>query len=323
MRNSHLRLRRVLGHLGFAIVTLLVISVITFAAANLKSSRDVARGVLGREATPAQLDAFAREHGLNDPFLERYGSWLQDFTSGNWGTSPVTNRRVSSDVLPRLRNTLILTLVSLLFAIPLSIGLAVYMARRRGKARSLLLVIATIVVASLPEFFLGICLLMVFAIKLQWLPVDSTALAYGSMGAKIEAYILPALTLTLAVVPHVTRISYASASEALAAPSVQAARLRGLSSTRVTWDYAMRNAAVPIVNAVAVNIVYLLGGVIVVENVFAFAGVGQLLVQAIGSGDTPTIQAIALLLAASFIGISLLADLLVVHFNPRLRASHA
>jgi peptide/nickel transport system permease protein len=316
------RLRTIAKQVASAALTLLVISIVTFAATNVKSPEDVARNALGREATEAQLQSYLKERHLDDPVHLRYARWLGDFVRGDWGVSAVTNRSVRDDVGPRFKKTLILSLVSLLIALPISIVIAIYMARRIGSAQDFSLLMATVVVAALPEFVVGIGLLMLFAVTLGWLPVDSTGLAFAtSFDDRVKAYVLPAMTLVLAMVPYIVRIGRAAAREAFAAPYVQAALLRGLSRRSITWDHAMRNAAVPLVNAVAINIVYLLSGVIVVENVFAFPGIGQLLVQSIGSGDTTMVQSIALVMGAMFILISLAADFLVVYFNPRLKAA--
>jgi peptide/nickel transport system permease protein len=309
--------------LGIAILTLFVISIVTFGATNYKSPEEVARGALGREAAKVQLDAYLKEHGLDKPIHVRYANWLGDFARGDFGTSPVTGRSVRDDIGPRFTRTLLLSLVAILVALPLSVALGVFMARRIGRPSDFALLIGTVIVAAMPEFVVGIGLLMLFAVTLGWLPVDSTALSFGTFPEQAKAYVLPALTLVLAMVPHIARIARVSAREAFAAPFVQAAVLRGLSRPSVTWDHGMRNAAVPLVNAVAINIVYLLSGVIVVENVFAFPGIGQALVQAIGAGDVITVQAIALVMGAMFIAISLLADLLAVYFNPRLKAAAA
>ncbi|MDQ3858400.1 MAG: ABC transporter permease, partial [Actinomycetota bacterium] len=318
-----LRLRTIAKQVASALLTLLVISIVTFAATNVKSPEDVARNALGRETTEEQLQAYLHERGLDRPIYERYASWLADFVRGDWGVSAVTNRSVRADIVPRFEKTLILSLVALLVALPVSVVIAVFMARRVGSATDFALLMGTVVVAALPEFVVGIGLLMLFAVTLGWLPVDSTGLAFASsFGEQAKAYVLPALTLVLAMVPYIVRIGRAAAREALAAPYVQAALLRGLPRRSITWDHAMRNAAVPLVNAVAINIVYLLSGVIVVENVFAFPGIGQLLVQAIASGDTTMVQSIALVMGAMFILISLAADFLVVYFNPRLKAAH-
>lgn len=322
-RTRFARIESVLRQFGSALLTLLVISIVTFAATNVKSPTEVARNALGRETSEAQLQAYVQEHGLDEPVYVRYGTWLGDFVRGDWGVSPVTGREVREDVVPRLGKTLLLSLVSLLVALPISVLIGVFMARRGGSWKDLSLLIGTVVVAALPEFVVGIGLLMLFAVTLGWLPTDSTALSFGTSTEKVKAYILPSLTLILAMVPYIVRIARGAAREALAAPYTQAALLRGLARRTVIWDHAMRNAAVPLVNAVAINLVYLLSGVIVVENVFAFPGIGQALVQAIAQGDVLTVQAIALVMGAMFIAISLVADLLVVYFNPRLKAASA
>jgi peptide/nickel transport system permease protein len=321
IRTRHARLEAVARQLGAALLTLFVISIVTFAATSIKDPVEVARGALGREATDEQLQAYVAENDLDEPVYVRYANWLGDFVRGDWGTSPVTGRAVKDDIMPRLEKTLILSLVSLLVALPISIAIGLYMARRVGTWQDLSLLIGTVVFAALPEFVVGIGLLMLFAVELGWLPVDSTALQFGTPTEQAKAYVLPALTLVIAMVPYIARIARGAARESLAAPYTQAALLRGLPRRTVVWDHAMRNASVPLVNAVAINLVYLLSGVIVVENVFAFPGIGQLLVQAIGAGDTITVQAIALVMGAMFIAISLAADLLVVYFNPRLKAA--
>jgi peptide/nickel transport system permease protein len=321
IRTRHARLEAVARQLGAALLTLFVISIVTFAATSIKDPVEVARGALGREATDEQLQAYVAENDLDEPVYVRYLNWLGDFVRGDWGTSPVTGREVKDDIMPRLEKTLILSLVSLLVALPISIAIGLYMARRVGTWQDLSLLIGTVVFAALPEFVVGIGLLMLFAVQLGWLPVDSTALQFGTTTERVKAYVLPALTLVIAMVPYIARIARGAARESLAAPYTQAALLRGLPRRTVVWDHAMRNASVPLVNAVAINLVYLLSGVIVVENVFAFPGIGQLLVQAIGAGDTITVQAIALVMGAMFIAISLAADLLVVYFNPRLKAA--
>jgi peptide/nickel transport system permease protein len=308
---------------GIALLTLFVISLVTFAATNYKSPEEVARAALGREAAKVQLDAYLKEHGLDKPIYVRYGNWLGDFVQGDFGTSPVTGRSVRDDIGPRFTRTLILSLAAILVALPLSVAIGVFMARRIGQASDFALLIGTVIVAAMPEFVVGIGLLMLFAVTLGWLPVDSTAISFGTFTEQSKAYVLPALTLVLAMVPHIARIARVSAREAFGAPFVQAAVLRGLSRRSVTWDHGMRNAAVPLVHAVAINIVYLLSGVIVVENVFAFPGIGQALVQAIGAGDVITVQAIALVMGSMFICISLAADVLAVYFNPRLRTAAA
>ena len=239
------------------------------------------------------------------------------------GTSYVTEESVAGDVIPRFKNTLTLAVVSLLIAIPISILLGVFQARRVGGWSDTTLLSTSTVLAALPEFVIAIALLFVFAVELGWLPIDSTALVFGSgIGAEtVKAYILPAATLVLATVPYIARIARASMREALGAPYTQAALLRGLSRRTVIWDHAMRNAGVPLVNVVAINIVYLVGGIVVIENVFAFPGVGQGIVQATQSSDLFKLVAYSIAMGAMFIIVSLVADMLVAYLNPRLRAA--
>jgi len=315
------RVRRAAGQIAAALLTLLVLSMVTFWATQNAGPMAAARSALGRGATDEQLRAYVAKNDLDAPVVERYGAWLGDFVRGDWGVSPVTQRSVSDDVIPRFGRTLLLALVSIAVALPLSMLLGLYMARRSGSAADMALLVGSVVVAAMPEFVVGLGLIMLFAVTLGWLPVDSTALDFGTLGEQAVAFVLPAATLVLAMVPYIARIARVAIAEALAEPFTQAAVLRGLPRRTVIWGHVMRNAAVPMVNAVAINLVYLLSGVIVVENVFAFSGIGYTLVQAIAQNDTLTVQAIAVAMGAMFIVISLAADLLVVYFNPRLRAA--
>jgi peptide/nickel transport system permease protein len=314
------RLATIGQNLAASLLTLLLISIIAFAGTS-SSGQTVARNILGRGVTTAQLDAYAQSHGLDRPVYVRYGEWLRDFARGDWGVSPATQRSVASDVLPRFKNTLILAIASLVVSVPLSIFVGLFMARRIGRWPDMTLLVVFVITAAMPEFVLGLGLVMLFAVTLGVLPVDSTALTFGTPLEKVIAYVLPATTLSLGVLPYVSRVARSSVSEALVAPYTRAAILRGLSPARIVWRHVMPNAAVPLINAIAINIVYLLSGVIVVENVFAFPGIGQLLVQAIGHGDTSTVLAITMVLGATFITMSFVVDLLIVYFNPKLKAS--
>lgn len=233
----------------------------------------------------------------------------------------MTQRPVEDDVVPRLKNTLLLTIIAMLIGLPIAILVGLFMAQRRGRWPDMTVLVASVVVAALPEFVVGIGLIWLFAVTLGWLPVDSTGLVFGSFGDKVKANSLPALSLVLGIVPYVGRITREAISEPLSAPYTRAAMLRGLTRRRVIWGHTMRSAAVPVVNAVAINIVYLLSGVIVVENLFAFPGIGQGLVQGIEQADTSTVLAITTVLGALFIALSFVADVLVVYFDPRLKPS--
>ena len=316
--------RRTIGRqIGSALLTLFLISIVTFGMMSVRTPDQVAREKFGNQVTTEQVAAFSHQYGLDKPVYVRYGKWLWRFGHGDMGTSYVTGVPVASNVLPRFKRTLILSIVSLLIAFPISIAIGVFQARRVGSWADLSLLTGSVVIAALPEFVVGIGLLFLFAVELGWLPVDSaTALTFASsFGEQAKAYVLPAATLVLAIVPYIARIARGSLREALGMPYTQAAVLRGLSRRTVIWDHAMRNAGVPLVNAVAINIVYLLSGVIVVEWVFAFPGIGQGLVQATSTSDAFNVEAIALVMGAMFIGVSVAADLLVSYLNPRLKAA--
>jgi peptide/nickel transport system permease protein len=195
------------------------------------------------------------------------------------------------------------------------------MARRWSSPQDISLGFLLVVINAMPEFVIGIALLIIFTIVLKLLPPDSSGLAFGGIVSPVSAYVLPVLTLVVVSIPYIARVTRAAAREALAAPYTRSAVLRGLGKRAVIWDHAMRSAAPAVVNAVAINAVYLIGGVIVVENLFSFPGLGQGLVTAISNSDVVTVEAIALLMGALFIAINLFADMLVIYFNPRLKGS--
>ena len=314
-RGSSLLRRYVLPRL----VTLLVLSAITFVATDALGI-DAARKALGRNVTEEQLASFRQERGLDRPVLVRYGDWLSGFVRGDWGESAITGRPVRDEIAVRLGYTLLLSVAALALSIPLALLLGVYAAKRAHSARDLALSTGSVALAAMPIFVLGILLILLFGVYLEWLPVASTALSFGTPVEKAKAFVLPAVTLALAIAPHVLRMTRAAFRETLAAPYAQSAVLRGLPPRQMTWHYLMPNAAAPIVNVIALNIMWLLGGVIIVEDVFAFPGLGQILLDNIRVGDLAGVQAIAMVTGVMFITITLVADLLVVFFNPRLRA---
>lgn len=314
------RMQFISGQVAFALATLFVISLVMFFAVNLgQSPRDVARQALGHGASAQALDAYVRAHGLSASVIVRYGRWLADFVQGNWGVSAVTQTAVRPSVVPELERTFALAAITILIALPASLWLGVFMARRYGRRVDLSANVALVILSAMPEFVVGIVVLLVLSVGLGLLPPNSTALVFGDVSQKIQSFILPVLTLVLVSIPYLTRVTRVAAREALLAPYARAATLRGVSRRSTTWNHAMRNAAVPIANAVALNFIYLLGGVIVVENLFGFPGAGQALVQAIGNGDVITVEAIGLVMGAAFVLVSVLTDTLVAYFNPRLR----
>ncbi len=311
---AHL-LRRILAVLA----TLWLISIITFAATSLRSPEEVARAALGRGVAQVQVDAFIQEQGLDGSLPQRYVRWAGDFVTGDWGTSPITRLPVTQDIGPRLRNSLILAVAALLIALPASIALGLGIARRRGGRADVAITTGSVVIAALPEFVVGIVLLWVFAVQAGVLPVDSSGLTFGGFGAQVEAFVLPTLTLAIVLLPQFVRMVRAAAIDVLAQPYIRAAVLRGLPVRTILWRHVLPNTAGPLVNIVAINLVWLIGGVIVVENVFAFQGIGQRLVAAVSQGDMPTVQALAMVTGVLFLAISLTADAIVARVEARTR----
>ena len=301
-----------------ALITLWLISIIVFASTHVLGI-NVARRVLGREATPEQLAEFSKAHGLDKPIFDQYTSWLSDFVKGDWGTSAASLRPVSEIVMPRTVNTLVLALSAIIIALPIAIAFGIYMARPGSRTRELTLTVANVSVAAIPVFVIGIVLIYALSVRLGWTPVDSMGMSFGSWNDKAAAFILPTVTLVISLIPHISRLTQVSVRETMTTPYARAAVLRGLSRRTITYRHLMPNAAGPIINVVALDLIWLIGGVIIVENVFGFPGLGTLLVESIGAGDLLVVQAVAMVFGVLFIGIGITADILVTLFNPRLR----
>ena len=306
------------------VATLAALSIVTFAATNAIPG-DPARTALGRTATAEQLEAFREQQGLNEPVVERYFSWVGGFLRGDWGRSLISDRPVKEDVQVRLGRTLALALASFfLVALPVGIALGLWSGRRAGTLPDRAVSMATLVVTSLPEFVIGICLLVVFAVWLGWFAVESSAIAFGpDLGELIRLCALPVLTLALTVIPYVSRMMRANARDVVATPYVRAAELKGVRGLRLSLRHVLPNALPPVVNVLALNLAELIAGVVVVEAVFGFPGAGQLLVTAVQTKDLATVQALTLLIGAAFVTCNLLADLVVLALNPRLRTATA
>lgn len=313
---------RILGtRLLPALLTLWLISIIVFASTHVLGI-NVAMRVLGREATPEQLAEFNKAVGLDRPAVEQYGVWLWDFVRGDWGTSVVSTGRPIMDIVgPRLVYTLILALASIILALPLSIAFGIYLARPGSRIREVILSVTNVSVAAVPVFVVGIVLIYIFSVSLRLTPTASGGLAFGSFADKVMVFILPTATLVISLLPHISRLTQVSVRETMSTPYARAAVLRGLPRRTITYRHLVPNAAGPIINVVALDLIWLIGGVIIVENVFGFPGLGTLLVQSIAAGDLLVVQAVAMVSGALFIAIGMAADILATVFNPRLRNS--
>jgi peptide/nickel transport system permease protein len=306
--------------LGANIVTLVLVSLVAFLLMSFKAPEDVARSVLGREISAAQIARFVERNQLDRPLHTRYLAWIGGLIKGDLGKSIVTGRSVSSDAMTRLGRSLILAGIAAVLGVGGGILMGVFLAQRMGTRSDFRLVTALLVLASMPEFLIGIALYLVFVIWLGWFPTQSSmAFSFGGFAARATTFVLPSTTIALLLMPHIARIARVATFEALGASYVDAARLRGLGERQVRWDHAFRNAAVPLVSAIGTNLVYSISGVVVVDYLFGFPGIGALLVAAIGSGDALTVQGIIMMFAVIVAVINIGVDLTLLWLNPRLR----
>jgi peptide/nickel transport system permease protein len=311
-------LRFIVTRAALGVLTLLAVSILLYLGTQLLPG-DVASALLGQSATPDALAVLRAKLGLNVPAWLRYLHWLWGVLHGNLGTSLTTGTPIASVLMPRLANTLFLAGYAAIIAVPLAVGLGILAAIREGGILDRVSTTLSLAAISFPEFFVSYILIVIFASQLGWLP--SLATVYDGLGfwGRVDATTLPALTLTLVVVAHMLRMTRTSTLAVMSAPYVETAFLKGLSRRQVVLNHALPNALGPIIAVVALNLAYLVVGVVVVEVVFVYPGVGQLMVDAVTKRDLPTVQACGLVFAVAFIGLKTLADILAALANPRLR----
>jgi peptide/nickel transport system permease protein len=311
--------RRILG----AIAALLAASVLIFAGVEVLPG-NAASAVLGRSATPAAIQILTRQMHLDRAAPQRYFEWLGGFVHGDLGESAVAlaqgqHTSVGTLIAGPVKNSAILAGVAALLMIPLSLGLGALAAIRAGKPTDHLISLGSLISISAPEFVTGALLVALFFVGLGWLPPVAIVPPGADPLSTPKELILPVLTLLFASLAAGIRMVRAGMYEALQTEYVQAARLNGLPERRVLTRYALRNALAPSVQVLAQNLQYLVGGVIVVETVFAYPGLGSQLVNAVQNRDVTAVQSIAMLIAVVYVIINLLADLIVMLLVPRLR----
>ena len=314
----------VLKRLGLGAVTLLVVSVIISFAVGLLPG-DFAKAVLGQSATPETVAAFQREIGLDRSPVVRYVEWIGGVVRGDFGESYAGagslgehRRQVADLIAPRLTNTLILAGVAALVAVPLALVLGLLAALYRNGIFDRAVNLVTLTAISSPEFFLAYVLMLFLAVRWPLFHALSSVSPDISPLEHLQRIALPALTLVLVIVAHMMRMTRAAIINLLASPYIEMARLKGLSPARVIVRHALPNAWAPIANVVALNLAYLIVGVVVVEVVFAYPGIGQLMVDAVSKRDLPVVQGCALIFAATYILLNLAADIVAIVTNPRL-----
>jgi peptide/nickel transport system permease protein len=310
----------IVRRLLLGLLVLAIVSLVVFAATQALPG-DPAKAILGRSATPDSLKALREQLNLDQPVITQYLDWVKGLVTGDLGTSLAAREPVSTYLHDRLINSAFLVFLSGIISIPLSIAIGAYAALKRDRFFDSSTSILTLLLAALPEFVVGVTLVVVFATTVfpHFLPGVSTIAPGTEPWTQLEEMVLPTLTLVIAVTPYVARIMRASMIEVLESEYVEMARLKGVPEREVVVRHALPNALGPTFQVIAINLAYLAGGVIVVEYVFNYAGIGGALQNAVVTRDLPVVQALAMLIAAVYVVLNMLADVATILVTPRLR----
>jgi peptide/nickel transport system permease protein len=312
--------RLILRRLLFGLLTLFLVSVVIFSATEILPG-NAARALLGRDATPDALAAAVARLHLDRPLTTQYGLWLSGILTGQPGNSLVNGRSVLGQVMPRVENSLTLLVLAGLVGVPISLLAGIFAASRRSGLFDNVVSVTALGLAATPEFVVGFFTVIVFATSVfHWLPPVSMVAPGTSVLARPQILVLPVLTLVLVIFPYLFRMIRSSMIEILQSDYVEMARLKGVSRGRIIFVHALPNAIAPTVQVIALTFAYLAGGVVLVEYVFAYPGIGQSLIYAIFARDVPVIQFEVILLAAFYVGLNILADLVTILVTPKLRA---
>ncbi|MEI9406053.1 ABC transporter permease [Mesorhizobium argentiipisi] len=304
--------------IALGILLLLAVSVLIFAGTQILPG-DVAQAILGQSATPESLANLREQLGLNQPAYIRYFHWLGGVLTGDLGTAMSSGQDIATSIKERLWNTLFLAFWAAIVAIPLAITLGLIAVRYRNGWVDKLISGVALASTSFPEFFIGYLLVFYFAVQHQWFPAISTVYDGMPLGERLQAIALPAAALTLVVLAHMMRMTRAAILNVMQSAYVETAELKGLSAAAVIRKHAFPNAIAPIINVVMLNLAYLVVGVVVVEVIFVYPGMGQYLVDHVTKRDVPVVQAVGLIFAAVYITLNIIADIAAIAANPRLR----
>jgi len=318
-------LRTALQRLGLGLITLFVVSLLIFSAVTMLPG-DFATAILGQAATPETVAAFRHQVGLDIPPALRYLKWIGGVLGGDFGQSfsgiagigEGHGRTVVSLIIPRLKNTLFLAGLTAIIAVPLSLVLGMLAALYRNSLFDRIVNMVTLTSISVPEFFVAYILMLFLAVDFPIFYSLANVSPETPFLERVARCTLPSLTLILVIVAHMMRMTRAAIINILASPYIETARLKGVPPGRIIYRHAFPNALAPIATVVAVNLAYLIVGVVVVEVVFVYPGIGQLMVDSVFARDIPVVQACALIFALTYIGLNLLADIVAIVSNPRL-----
>jgi peptide/nickel transport system permease protein len=308
----------VLRRLAIGLATLLFVSVLVFAGTEVLPG-DVANAILGQGATPEALASIRARLGLDEPLVARYLAWIGRLLSGDPGTSLASGADIGAEIARRASNTLILALSTAVIAVPLALALGLLAARRPGGRVDRTISATSLALISFPDFLVAVLLVTVFAVKLRWLPAIAAIRPGFDLGDWLRVLVLPVTALVFTVLAHMVRMTRSAVVNVLATPPIEMALLKGVPRQRLLWRHALPNAAAPIVNVVALNLAYLISGVVVIETLFNFPGLGRYMVEAVATRDVPVVQASAMIFCSVYVVLNLAADILSILANPRLR----
>ena len=297
------------------ILTLLFVSVLVFAGTEILPG-DVAHAVLGQAATPESLGLVRERLGLNEPLHVRYFSWLFNFVRGEFGASLAT---FGTELVNRGWNTMLLASSTALIAVPLSIFLGLAAAIRPGGLLDRVLTTISLTLISFPDFLVAVLLVTIFAIKLRWLPAIASIRPSYDFFDWVRILILPVAGLTFTILAHMLRMTRSAIIDVLSSPAIEMAILKGVPRRRLLIKHALPNAIGPIVNVIALNLAYLISGVVVIETMFNYNGLGRYMVEAVTNRDIPVVQACAMIFCSVYVIVNLISDVIAILSNPRVR----
>jgi peptide/nickel transport system permease protein len=313
-----LLVRLIATRLGVAALTLLIVSAVVFAVTELLPG-DVVEAVLGQAATPETVAGLRQALHLDQPAWWRYLMWLGGMLHGNPGVSLVNHLPVSQLIASRLPNSLLLAALTAAFSVPLALAIGITAAAKHESLYDRIAGLLTISFVSVPEFLVATLAVLVFAVKLRWLPALSQPRDIHSIGDMLRGFAMPVISLSFVIMAQMARMSRAALLAALKSSYVEMAVLKGARPARIVLRHALPNALGPIVNAVALSLSFLLGGVIIIETIFNYPGLAKLMVDAVATRDMPLVQACAMLFCIGYLALTTTADVIAILSNPRLR----
>lgn len=304
--------------IGSGILTLLIVSALVFFITSMLPG-DAAQMILGQSATPETVAALRQQLGLDQPLVMRYFSWLAGMFQGDFGTSFASNLPVTQLVAQRIPATFQLAVTTTLVSVPLALFIGITAAMKRGSLLDRALVVSTMAVVAVPEFLVATVAVIIFAVKLQWVPAMSLGSTHQDFLGYLRTFALPVMTLCCVVVAQMARMTRAAIVNQMDSPYLEMTLLKGVSPLRAMLRHALPNAVGPIANAISLSLSYLFGGVIIIESIFSYPGLASQMVDAVSNRDLPVVQLCVMFFAVCYLVLLLAADILTIAFNPKWR----